>query len=106
MILFQVTIKGYKWWIAAEDESDVFTYLRDDLYCKELSDEEIDEALEDPDVRKLTKRQAMSIDIVDEFGDKLYSVWNLFEGFGGVGVMESDFNNKPKEDEDLDDFVW
>jgi hypothetical protein len=108
MKLFEIQAKGYKWWIVAEEEIDVLTYLRDELYALELADEEIDEALEDPYIRKLTKRQAISINVVDEYGDKLYSLWTLFESSGAPGVLTSDFNKKYNEDdEDFDyEFSW
>lgn len=103
MRLFEIHAVESTWWVAAEDEGEVLTYLRDEMNNLEISEEEIDEALEEPDIVELTKDYAKLIDIVDEFCDSLYTVWDLYVRHGGAGVVHSDFI---EEREDLATLNW
>lgn len=101
MKLYEVDITSL-WWIAAEDEFEATNLLRDELVYREISDEEMDEALDDLIINELTQDEAEMITVVDEYGSATSSLWALFMVMLSPGVITSDFDPDQLLDEDYD----
>jgi len=95
MNIYEIEINGFLWWVAAEDQEQATNILVEELETREISDEEIDEALEELHLIKVDPIDAETMDIVDEYGDSMYTLWDMFlryEGVGEAGLLHTDFS--------------
>lgn len=104
--IYEVQAKGFTWWISADDEFEVLPLLRESLFDLELSDEEIDEALQSPRISEISHNEASTIEVVDEYGDSMYSVLDLFLRMSGKGVLTTDFRQDLMDEEDEDELFY
>jgi hypothetical protein len=98
MKLYEVDIKSL-WWVAADDEFEAIEIMRDELRNREVSDEDIDEAIDDMIVKELGKDDAEMISVVDEFGSTMSSLWSMFLSCRGPEVVTCDFTLEDLEEE-------
>ena len=91
MKLFEIDI-GSVWWFAAEDDFEAMELFREELWSREFSEYEIDSAMDDLTIKELDKYEAEAVDVVDEFGTTLYSLWNLFCSTKYSGFIDTDFS--------------
>lgn len=103
MILYEIDVDSL-WWVAANDSSEAFEIFRDELRNREISDEEVDDALDCLSLNPLTKWEAEAIIVVDEFGDATSSLWSMFMSMVRPGLVTCDFVRDNEEDPDEDAF--
>jgi hypothetical protein len=99
MRLYELDI-GSLWWVAAEDDFAATDILRDELVQREIGDEEMDEAMDDLIIRELEEEDANLINVVDEFGSSMTTLWDLFLGAREPELLTSDFHLEDLEDEE------
>ena len=87
MKLYEVDIKSL-WWVAADDEFEAIEIMRDELRNREVSDEDIDEAIDDMIVKELGKDDAEMISVVDEFGSTMSSLCSMILSCIGSEVVK------------------
>lgn len=100
MSVYEVDINGYMWWVSASDELQATDLIIDDLNCREICEEELDEAMDDMYIRELNNSEIQEIDVVDEYGEAMYSLWDVYSRHkDSSGVL---FTNFCKDNEDND----
>lgn len=101
MNLYEIDV-GSLWWIAAEDEFEAIEILREEFRNREVSDEEMDDALDDMIVKELSQDEAETINVVDEYGSAVSSLWAMFLTSYESGLITSDFHLEDMGEEDFD----
>ncbi len=91
--LYEIDI-GHIFWVASYDELDVLSLLREEMDLLEIPDEEVDEALENPEIIELNRDEADIINVVDEYGESIYTLWDMFMRQDRPGVVTSDFKQE------------
>ena len=94
MRLYEIDIESL-WWIAAEDEMEAISIMRDELFTREVSEEEMDSVMEELEVRELKQEEAELIDILDD-----ETLWTVFKAGFDSGLLHTDYY---VEDEDAYD---
>ena len=89
MKIFELNISSV-WWFAAEDEWAATEMLREELRCREISDEDLDDCMSQLRVCEVNQDEASSIMIVDEYGSAMSSLWDSFENSIFPGILHTD----------------
>lgn len=95
MRLYEVDLQSNLFWVASEDEFDVLSLLRSHLLYEaipEFSEEEVDEAFDRPFIKEINENEAASISVVDEFGDAMYTLWDIFARKSSPGLVSTDWS--------------
>ncbi len=93
MRLYEIDITSL-WWFAADDEPEAMGYLREELYNREVSDEDIDDAMENLIVNELAQDEAEMIGVEDE------SLWFEFVTAMDPGLLHTDYYRNDEDDEE------
>lgn len=100
MRLYEIDITSL-WWMAAEDELEAMAFLREELYNREVSEEEMDIIMDDLTVKELPKEEAEMISVIDEFGSpSVNSLWEMFSTSREPGLLHSDFCKEEEGEEE------
>ena len=104
MNLYEADI-GAIWWVAALDEFQAMETLRIELYEREIPDEEIDDIMEELSIRELDKEEASLISIVDEYGSRVSTLWEMYlNTWGGSCVVATTFDGDNELEYEKDDY--
>ncbi len=100
MKLYEIDI-GSLWWFAADDEFEAAELMREEIVNMEMSDAELDDAMEDMIVREIDHDEAAAISVVDEYGSSMSSLWAMFKVCHEPQLITSDFNLEDLEGEEF-----
>ena len=92
MRLYEIDINSL-WWVAAEDEMEAISTLRDELFSREVSEEEMDSVMEELELRELHKEEAELIDVLDDD-----TLWTFFQARFDSGLIYTDYYVENDED--------